>query len=55
MFQPSLFATAVGDPSVFDPEKSKWVLADHEKDIRNSNYGKLLNQRYTPDLRGMFL
>ena len=25
MLPPSLFAKVVGDPSVFDPEKSKWV------------------------------
>jgi len=56
MLHPGLFARAVGDPSVFDPEKSKWVLADGQKDITNSQYGKLLvNTRFTPDLRGMFL
>jgi len=56
MFQPSLFAEAVGDPSVFDPAKSKWVLADGQKDITRSRYGKWLgNTRFTPDLRGMFL
>ena len=56
MLPPSLFAEAVGDPAVFDPEKSRWVLADKQKDITRSRYGKLLgNTRYTPDLRGMFL
>jgi len=56
MLHPSLFANSVGDPSVFDPEKSKWVFADGQKDITNSQYGKLLgNTRFTPDLRGMFL
>ncbi|MBN1932888.1 MAG: hypothetical protein JW786_14895 [Desulfobacterales bacterium] len=56
MLHPSLFAKVVGDPSVFDPEKSSWVLADKQKDITRSRYGKLLNNtRYTPDLRGMFL
>ena len=56
MLPPSLFAKVVGDPSVFDPEKSKWVLADKQKDITNSRYGQLLNnRRYTPDLRGIFL
>jgi hypothetical protein len=56
MLQPSLFAKVVGDPSVFDPEKSKWVFADKQKDITISRYGQLLNnRRYTPDLRGVFL
>ena len=56
MLQPSLFSEVVGDPSVFNPEKNKWVLADEQKDITRSRYGKLLNNtRYTPDLRGMFL
>lgn len=56
MLHPSVFAKTVGDPSVFDPETSKWVLADGQKDITNSQYGKLLgNTRFTPDLRGMFL
>lgn len=56
MLHPSLFAKVVGDPPVFNPEKSKWVLADKEKDITISRYGKLFNNtRYTPDLRGMFL
>lgn len=56
MLPPSLFAKVVGDPPVFNPEKSKWVLADKERDITISRYGKLLNNtRYTPDLRGMFL
>jgi len=56
MLHPGVFAKTVGDPSVFDPETSKWVLADGQKDITNSQYGKLLaNTRFTPDLRGMFL
>lgn len=56
MLHPSLFAKAVGDPSVFDPEKSKWVLADGQKDIANSQYGiRLGGERFKPDLRGVFL
>ena len=56
MLPPSLFAREVGDPSVFDPEKSKWVLADSRQDITLSRYGQLLgNTARTPDLRGMFL
>lgn len=56
MLPPSLFAEAVGDPapSVFDPGKSKWVLADG-RDIRISQYGKLSGNAEAPDLRGMFL
>jgi len=56
MLPPSLFAEIVGDPdpSVFDPRKSKWVLADG-RDIRISQYGKLSGNTETPDLRGMFL
>lgn len=56
MLPPSLFAREVGDPSVFDPEQSKWVLADSRQDITLSRYGPLLgNTARTPDLRGMFL
>jgi len=56
MLPPGLFAKAVGDPSVFDPETSKWVLADGEEEVTNSRYGTLLGHtRFTPDLRGMFL
>ncbi|MEN6373758.1 MAG: hypothetical protein ABFD75_03115 [Smithella sp.] len=56
MLPPSLFAEVVGDPdpSVFDPRKSKWVLANG-RDIRSSRYGKLSGNTETPDLRGMFL
>ncbi len=56
MLPPSLFAEVVGDPapSVFDPGKSKWVLADG-RDIRISRYGRLSGNAETPDLRGMFL
>jgi len=58
MLPPSRFAQIVGDsdPSVSDPRKSKWVLAEGQ-DVTASEYGKLLggNRIYAPDLRGMFL
>jgi hypothetical protein len=53
MLDPNSFAAAVGDPPVFDPVKSKWVLADG-RDVTDSQYGKLFGNE-TPDLRGMFL
>jgi hypothetical protein len=55
MLGPESFAIEVGDPRVFDPAKSKWVLADSKKDIKGSAYGRLLDAPRTPDLRGVFL
>jgi hypothetical protein len=55
MLRPSQFAEVVGDPSVFDPKKSKWALADSQDDISFSRYGKLNGEKLAPDLRGMFL
>jgi len=52
---PSIFADAVGDPSVFDPKKSRWVLADGQKDVAVSRLGKIKGIRVTPDFRGMFI
>lgn len=45
MLTPTLFSDAVGDPSVFNSKRSKWVIADGEEDITLSRYGKLLNKR----------
>lgn len=55
MLDSSLFAKAVGDSPDFDSIKSKWVLADGQKDLTHSKYHRLTGESYTPDLRGMFL
>jgi len=55
MLDPKEFAETVGDPPEFDSKKSKWVLADGQKDIKNSQYGVLPGNKRFPDLRGMFL
>jgi hypothetical protein len=52
---PGQFSEAVGDPSVFDPAKSRWVQADARADISRSKYSKVTGRSRTPDLRGMFL
>lgn len=52
---PGQFSEAVGDPSVFDPASSRWVLADARNDISRSKYSRITGKLKTPDLRGMFL
>lgn len=53
MLNESSFAETVADPTDFDSEKSKWVLADG-RNVDGSEYaGKVKPQ--LPDLRGMFL
>lgn len=55
LLAPELFAQAVGDPGSFDPSVSKWVLADGEREIGSSEYGRLTSASRSPDLRGVFL
>jgi hypothetical protein len=55
LLQPHAFLKQVGDIAVFHPENSKWILADGEKDIGASEYGKAALTAKSPDLRGMFL
>jgi Collagen triple helix repeat (20 copies)/IPT/TIG domain len=51
---PEQFITATQDESLFDPTKSKWVLADG-RDVTGSNYHSITGNTSIPDLRGMFL
>lgn len=55
LLPPDIHPVSVGDPQTFDPVVSRWVLADGERNISNTKYGKLTNQQFTPDLRGVFL
>lgn len=55
LLPPDVHTSVVGDPSVFDPLVSKWVLADGKVDISQTRYGKLTSKQFTPDLRGVFL
>jgi len=55
LLSPSLFADEVGDTYPYNPKESKWILADAQTEIATSQYGKLLDKQFTPDLRGMFL
>ncbi len=55
VLDPNQFANQVGDPPVFEMEKSKWTLADG-KDLSKTKYATLsTNNNKAPDLRGVFL
>lgn len=51
---PDEFAQAAGDPSIFDPTKSKWALADGRR-VVGSTYDELSKGKRLLDLRGLFL
>ncbi|HTG33575.1 MAG TPA: hypothetical protein VLB76_11670 [Thermoanaerobaculia bacterium] len=53
-FTPAEFAQAAGDPTIFDPAKSKWALADGSQ-VVGSRYHVLSNGKSLSDLRGLFL
>ena len=55
LLSPGQFSESVGDPAVFNPEKSRWVLADARNDISRSKLSRIVGKSKTPDLRGMFL
>lgn len=48
------FASAAGDPAVFDASNSKWALADG-RNVSGSGYATLSGNANLPDLRGVFL
>lgn len=51
---PDEFAQAAGDPTLFDPKKSKWALADGRQ-VVGSTFHDLSNGKKLLDLRGLFL
>ena len=54
LLPPSVFAQVVGDPEVFDPTTSKWVLANG-RDVSGSLFATVTGGTIIPDMRGMFL
>jgi len=55
LLTPDEFRKAVNDDENWDPQKSRWTLADDKGKIPGTEWAKLTNNSPIPDLRGMFL